>query len=364
MQETFMRKTSPALLGFAAAVALAAPALAGTLNRASEGWVYFHRAGATPLIHDVAVADCLAAARQMGAPYAGVGILPGLIAGKAQSGAVAPDVENCMVGRGWEVVRLDEAEGAAIGALDQPGQAKALAPWIGSEAVHGTVVRRFERLGSLARIKGMGELFGGRVALSVTAAAPPPPALAPSRQDSKLRFRMAPETDPSKAAPGSAFIVIRLITHALPNAGYALIRFNEPAGEVEAIGAASPVKLFMKTGADLEKTFVFAVAPGRWYYPGPFTVSACLGAPAFDIAAGEVLFAGTFTVGSADPYKPDMALEPARAAMKEDDLKARLRPAAWVNGYSFNCGTIPNELYLDRVDFPGFPSLPDNPPPS
>lgn len=351
------------VLSVAAGLALATPAAAGTLNRASEGWVYFHRAGATPEGHQTAVAACLVAAHKMGAPYVGSGVVGAMISGMAQNAGIAPDVENCMVSAGWEVVRLDDAEGAAIGALDQPGQAKALAPWIGAESVHGTVVRRFEPLARLKRIVGMGELSGGRLALSVTATPPFSPPAKANAPEWKLRARVDPQTDPAKAAPGSAFIVIRLVTHALPNMGYGLIRFDEAAHEVDAVSVDSPTKLFMKTGADLERTYVAAVQPGRWHLIVARAIALCLGTPAFDIAPGEVLFAGTFTAGADDPYSPDMSLEPARAALKDADLKARLRPAPWVNGNRYDCDAIPNQLNFYRVDFPGFPARPDNPPP-
>ena len=53
------------------------------------------------------------------------------------------NLENCMVALGWEVVRVDDEEGARIAALPQTGQASALAPWVGAPAPHGVVVRTF-----------------------------------------------------------------------------------------------------------------------------------------------------------------------------------------------------------------------------
>ncbi len=46
--------------------------------------------------------------------------------------AFTANIENCMVAQGWEVVRLDEAEGAALAAKSAADQAAALSSWVGA----------------------------------------------------------------------------------------------------------------------------------------------------------------------------------------------------------------------------------------
>lgn len=357
-----MLKPALAACGLIAGLFAATTTLATDLNTSSEGWIYFHRAGATPAAHAAAVAACATLARQMGSPASQAGLVGALISSLAHDTAIAPNVENCMISNGWEVVRLDDTEGTTISHLDQKGQADALAPWVGAQTVHGTIVRRFEPLRDVGHGEvPLGGVLGNRRP-SLSAMATPIAPAAPQREW-KLH-RINPITELAKAPAGSAFVVIRMAMSSPPNNMFNAARFDEATLNMHLFSVASPSKWRPKPGDYFEKTYVLAVPPGRWTYFGPWPMTLCLGAPGFDIAAGEALFLGTFTSGSKDPFAPDMALEPALADLTDADLKARLRAAKWVNGYRYDCNPVPYIYFPYRVDFPGFPSAPDNPPPS
>jgi hypothetical protein len=88
---------------------------------------------------------------------------------------------------------------------------------------------------------------------------------------------------------------------------------------------------------------VFAVPPGRWKIAhlsaGLFTVSLCLGAPSFEVAAGDVVYAGAFDPASAtNKIGPEMTLEPYRAVFPAlSGLGEKMRPASYVNGSTGQC---------------------------
>jgi hypothetical protein len=72
---------------------------------------------------------------------------------------------------------------------------------------------------------------------------------------------------------------------------------------------------------------------------GLFTVSLCLGAPSFEVAAGEVVYAGSFDPASAtNNIGPEMTLEPYRAVFPAlSGLGEKMRPASYVNGSTGQC---------------------------
>jgi hypothetical protein len=78
----------------------------------------------------------------------------------------------------------------------------------------------------------------------------------------------------------------------------------------------------------------------------------CFGAPAIEIAAGEVVYLGSFEVAGQAILSPDMALEPAQAFLAPvPDLAGRLRTASWVNGTTDRCRG--GSAYA--LEFPGMP---------
>jgi hypothetical protein len=123
---------------------------AAALGTPSPGYVYFHHAGASLASHNEAVEACAHDASLTFGPSVGdtKGLVGSLINGSEEDSLAhvtfTANVENCMVVQGWDVVQLDDAEGASLAKLDAAAQAAALAPWVGSAAIHGKIVRRYE----------------------------------------------------------------------------------------------------------------------------------------------------------------------------------------------------------------------------
>ena len=99
--------------------------------------------------------------------------------------------------------------------------------------------------------------------------------------------------------------------------------------------------------------FALVVPPGHWRIAGTGSVGFCLGSPAFAVAAGEVVYAGTFSLTGAD-LAPDLAIEPA-AAWLGGDFGTRVRPAAYRNGSRDSC--IGSGVSY-ALEFPGAPFEP------
>ena len=67
------------------------------------------------------------------------------------------------------------------------------------------------------------------------------------------------------------------------------------------------------------------------------TLDLCLGSPAFDAKAGEVIFAGGFDF-TAEHFGPELDLEDSRLMLKNfPDLGLRLQAADYVNGTTAEC---------------------------
>jgi len=388
-----------ALLGAVASPVFAA----GDLTKTSDGYTYFNRPGADRPAHDAAVRQCRAIASQLHQPAptgpgtsvvmpagvspvaGGVGAAIGIAIAMAIQQSIADhkgqpvNVENCMVTMGWRVVALDETEGKAIVALKPEEKSAQLASWIGAEAPHGAVVRTFA---NDAAIADQQQLFAPAKHLGVavsadlvtkpkgkeTPAAQPLPAYAPrpAVKPPKMAAAAKPPKPLTDAELGgvpadSGLIVVNVRGDA--EVAVTLQRIgSDPAmpawvdGRPGEITVARPPKAYAKAGAAEGTTYVYAVPPGRWrlesvsvnYVP----LSFCLGGPAFDLAAGEAVYAGSF-----EPKRvvPDMALEPAKAAIPAlSPVAEKLRPANWVNGTQAQCrGTylyaleLPDRPYVD-----------------
>lgn len=194
---TLLWAAGAAVLALAAAPALA-DSDAALLNRASGGYVYFHLAGADMAGHDAAVDACAHEASQTKAPYVAP-VIGGLITRMAVASAreakhrrlneaqFAANLENCMVARGWEVVRL--AGGRAIAASPQAQQAP-------RRPDGGGCSPRGRRASALAAPPSMSFPARRCSPAPSTPARPTPPTWRWARRARRHRARRAPEGRP------------------------------------------------------------------------------------------------------------------------------------------------------------------------
>jgi hypothetical protein len=107
-----------------------------------------------------------------------------------------------------------------------------------------------------------------------------------------------------------------------------------------------------------EKTYVFALPPGRWFLASRASVEMCLGAPSFEARAGEVLYLGNFDL-EAETFRPDMAVESVKARLAATPaVAAKIRPGTWTNGTLPACHDL---FVIYAIEFAGFPYEPDYP---
>jgi hypothetical protein len=368
----------------AMAGAIATPVMAQTdLTRSAGGYTYFNKPGADMEIHDADLRECRHQALQMVQPDlntnagAGHGLIGALVAAVIEGAmdsmyerrGLAANIENCMVVAGWRVVRMPDQDGQALAARDQFGQANQLAGLVGAQDTQGEVVRTYGNeiaAGGAVVFAQAGDL--DKPSLSLTALAPleeesvEKPDLPKMEKSARPPKPLAPEKL-GQTPEGYAVVVVRLRGSGLQNGETLTLERAGPYIEIPAwvdgqpasATASLPMKFLVKGGSRLEKTTAFAVPPGRWRLAGLsqglFQLSLCLGAPAFDVAAGEVVFAGDFDLSASTV--PDLDPATARAALAAAPaLAERVRPAVYVNGYKSQCG---GAAYLYAYEIPGAP---------
>lgn len=345
------------VLMIAASPAVAAPD-AALMNRASGGYVYFHRPGASMAAHDAAVEACAHEASQAKEPYLAP-VIGGLLTQmavastraakhrKLNEAQFAANLENCMVARGWEVARLDEAEGKVIAALPQPQQAAALAPWIGAAQPHGQVVRRYAPVAAIGWNSGL-DVNHGPWSLSLTAGVHDLSKLATDAgAPANWRSLQIGEAK-TKVSPAASAIVIRVMATAPAQNTWTFVRLDEPSPGADLPALTAFTVAWQGKESAGAKTYVISAPPGHWRLQGVGTASFCLGGPTFDLGAGEAVFAGAFDATS--PYAPDFDMGPAVAELGDGALAARLKPAQWTNGETFPCGVMrPAAIYVLEI---------------
>ena len=354
-----------------------------------EGFTYFHRTGATMADHQADLAACrpsvLAMVHreagsdvvqsgsgvytpvyvpQMPAGSAGAAAGAGIIALLAvavvveaeQRAAEVRDMhlnyENCMVARGWNVMLLDQEAGRPLDRLSAGRLATALEPMVGAATPAGTVRRQFNNDFRFSSPEDVGEMslslqivdenyFGEREANDIMARnsredrrrARERQERANARAEARLLlFQGRPGKGASpaemsaigEAAEGTAIIVMesRGPSVRLVNAG---VQAEEGVDAILATPSGG-LQYFTVSAGDWRLTSLSTSAPAT---------SLCLGAPSFNVAAGEVVYAGAFAADG----QPDLALESVREQLAaRPDLAERLRAASYRNGGTFDCG--------------------------
>ncbi|HWF76158.1 MAG TPA: hypothetical protein VN694_03190 [Caulobacteraceae bacterium] len=347
----------------AMAAACATSAGANDITKSSPGYTYFNRPGADFAAHDADVAECRKIAGRLHQPqaqttvvaaggvYGAIGVAIGMAIAQAVSDARAhpTNVENCMVVRGWRVVAVDKAEGEALAALDKQARLDKVGAWIGADPPHGQVIRAFAN--ELAT-DPPGAVFApsanfGSTALSADLAVKPHEAAktaqaapAPSMDRSARPPKPLKAQDLGGVPPGDALIVVSVAGTGQISLGFERVGpdLDTPAwvdGRPGSFVVKQAVKSFASANGGSGQLLAFAVPPGRWRLAyeenGQMAVSFCLGSPAFDVAAGDAVYAGTF-----DPTglgQPDMTLDAAKAIFPAlSGLGDKLRSADYVNG--------------------------------
>jgi hypothetical protein len=360
----FAVATVPLLFG---AIAHCAPV---NLTRASGTNTYFNRPGADLATHDRELGECLALASRAQQPDTAfsASMIVNMILVEEQrtktAQALGANAENCMVARGWRVVELPAEEADAIGKLGQIDQAARLKDWVGADPVHGVVLRQWTgELGGPGTIKFKSGSSSGRPSLSYSARDwshdPPLPKPNPRSawDDHALPARSLAAAEVPTARSDEAVVILRITGASLANGDNLVFQrladaSREPASDKRPdVVRAYDNPFWEKAG----KWFAFAVPAGRWRIESMgggkqiFELNFCLGSPAFNAGAGEVIYAGTFDLDAAD-IGPDLSLAPVKLWLgPAGGIADRVKPATYLNGSRVDCGGT----YIDALEIKG-----------
>ncbi len=323
------------------------------LGELTAGYTYYNLPGASVEDHNREVADCFQRTKMWTSdepPIAG-GLIFHLLWDGSIAGMMTARIENCMIVKGWRVVDIGQDRGMGLADTDVATLAATLATEIGSTSPNGRVVRKWANealdpdgytFAQTPRTPGKQQL-----SLRLYAQSSPPDVMA-------VRWPGLPKIDKrwpkgrlkanelDKAPPGSAIILVRTVQWSV-----GFDRMGENPEDLPAFRDQAPGRIFAGISRLLDKKdgdwFAFAVPPGRWRVAG-----YCMGSPAFDVAAGEIVYAGEFR---RDPdMRPNLAMEPALAWLGPEKA-GRARPAVYRNGAQGPCRW--GEAFLYALEYPG-----------
>lgn len=365
------------------AIACATPA---DLTKVTPGQTYFNKTGAALEDHNRDLEACHAIANggaSQAPPTPDDSALytyryePQFLNGSLQVHTLELlNTEHCMVVRGWRVVRLSDEQGKALRKLETSAFVERMAAMVGAEPPDGVIVRTFANEGLRASTRKNAipsyfsatslslKLLDDRRRLRVPGARLGRPM---SRHMPYVATSVAPET---LSPPGTAeATVIALVDSDADHLmeGFLLERVSrDPAKFAYAEDGGADTFTLNMLGVDFKgtgpskrtKTLAFRIPAGRWRISRTLTyLEPCMGAPAFEIAPGEVLFLGRFDLMS-EYQGPRMDIEAGREAIAlAPALATRLAPAPWVNGEVWGCLAYPRYAF----EFEGFPYKPDYP---
>jgi hypothetical protein len=169
---------------------------------------------------------------------------------------------------------------------------------------------------------------------------------------------------PERIAPpsaGSALILVRLIGESTQGIDFERVGPSPDApayvdGRPSDFTATPRTRRDTDTSGRSDTLLVFELPAGRWRIAGTrqdgFIVSFCQGAPSFEVAAGEVVYAGAFNL-TGEALGPSLQLGGPRSFLgRHPDLQASLRAARYVNGSTGHCAGA--FLYSYEIEGAGF----------
>ncbi|HWW11081.1 MAG TPA: hypothetical protein VN018_01090 [Brevundimonas sp.] len=294
-----------------------------------QGYAYYNRPGASLNEHDETYRDCLVATSVR--PESAIAV--GWLHNEVLKATVAAGVENCMISKGWRVFQLPEDQGRTFSQLSDDEFKIRFAPLVGTEAPPGMLARAWNNetarpasyhTPSIPRAPSRHQLsirsFGLRnfeVELRTSAE-----ARRAALPNWNIRARGAPLERAPAPGPGNALIIVAAIGS---NRTMQFTRTPE-SGDGGFLSI---------TGTRDGAWQAFEVPAGRWRISRTSSIFHCLGAPAFDIVAGEVVYAGAFNLAG-DALGPDLHLRDVPDRL-DAALMGRLRPAAYENGSTASC---------------------------
>jgi hypothetical protein len=347
------------------------------LVRMTMGYTYYSRPSATIDVHNAEVRACAAESdktrsmEEVTSPRGG--LLSDALTAGSHHGAVGAALENCMVVRGWRVVRLGATEGEALAALPQDALTAKLAPWVGAVSPYGAVVRVWGNdaaRGSTTRYANtVDHINEGQLSLKA--------ATGGTLKQYRLADRAAPEKvvlDPkwpttalkpgefASAPSGSAILVVGVRNASIKNGAGVVFERQGPDPTVRPSSLdRAPDRVYGAVRALFAKDEVrfvaVAVPPGRWRIATIgvlHSISLCLGSPAFEVKAGDVVYTGAFDMAG-EEIGPDLTLAPAQAYLAGQPAAQTVRVAIYLNGTRGVCGG--NTIYAFEIQ--GAPFDPD-----
>ena len=336
-----------------------ATSAAADVSAMTRGYIYFNKPGADGAAHTAAVSACVeesAAARSFVSRTASdpntspppAGVVSALFWGSrfnsGHLGTAMSAIENCMVVRGWRVIRLSDREGRAMAGMRQADLMAALEPWIGAEAPHGAVARiwsneaadsagrRFAELPPVSEdgmlsLKAVTGRDAGQFTDRVQVHPGPLPAFSYVRAVSAADARIP--------VSGQGIILASVRGLSVRN-GFGILLRNEDTQHPLTIGLDRSLPAFTP-----DQVYAFRVPAGRWRVAGMISNSNqyldfCWGAPAFQVESGRLVWAGAFDLNAAN-LKPDLDLTAPRRWLAGSPDGVDLVPAVFVNGSTAAC---------------------------
>lgn len=297
------------------------------LNEPVAGYAYYNRSGATVEDHDLEFRDCFVATNVSRDSVPSPGLAFEVIWGGVLRAMSASGVENCMISRGWRVFQLSENEGRSFSRLSDEDFRTRFGPMVGEANPPGVLAREWTNQAA-------------RPARYHTASRP----RAPSRDQLSARsfalrgYELELRTPEEAAGPRLTDIRgVPLQRASTPEAGKAVVILgatgNRGMGFERTVATGGDYR-FGINGSREGAWQTFQVPPGRYRITNTSWLNHCLGSPAFDIEAGEIVYAGTFNLAG-EALGPTLNLDDLPGTLT--DRLQGARAARYENGSTVPC---------------------------